>query len=214
MKHIYAASVMLLGLLAASCTHSVDVTKTTVEPDRTSLFAASNKNAQATCEAQYEDKKQNYLSAIQQHIASKGPSGMEGRVPLDQFRAEINAAYNMVVSRCKTHVRCLEANGYDESRCYISAYDRKDAERAFSDLAIKLRELANDLKKQEAGANNNAPAAIPNITVTAPEIDVTTTVDQTAHQKQKINVCCKGTDCCKDKRRCCHEKRCCKGKRR
>lgn len=215
MKRLNILSVLTLCLFIAGCTHQVDVTKRTIENDRSALYEASTQNAQSTCQAQYADEKQNFLSAIQTHIADAGPGAMANRVPLDRFRAEINAAYNVAVARCKTHIRCLEANGYDEARCYISAYDRKDAEREFSRLAIKLRELSNELDKAEAAANAGAgqPAALPNITIKT-DVDQRNDQksDQTNHQKQKVKVCCKDETCCKrHKHRCCKKKACCKG---
>ena len=117
---------------------------------------------------------------------------MAGRIPLDGFRAEINAAYNMVVSRCKTHIRCLEAHGYDEARCYIAAYDRKDAERAFSDLAIRLRDLA----QRQAAANANAAKKGGKKTQTT-NVTVDTTIKQVTEQKNHQELIAKG--CCDDK---------------
>lgn len=200
MKVLQAVSAIPI-IMAAGCAHTVDVTKTTIAPNPSALYQASNANAQATCEAQYANKKQNFLSAIQNHIANKGPGAMAGRVPLDGFRAEINAAYNMVVSRCKTHIRCLEAHGYDESRCYIAAYDRKDAERAFSDLAVRLRDLA----QKQAAANAKAATKGAGKKKQSTNVTVETTIKQVTEQKdhQEMNVdgCCKDKDAGKGRRR-------------
>lgn len=197
LQTVSAISIIML----AGCAHTVDVTKTTITPNPSALYATSNVNAQATCEAQYGSKKQNYLSAIQSHIAVNGPGAMAGRIPLDGFRAEINAAYNMVVSRCKTHIRCLEAHGYDESRCYISAYDRKDAERAFSDLAIRLRDLAQrqtaaNAKAAKKGAGKKKQST--NVTVETTVMQVT---EQKDHQELNVDGCCKDKDAGKGRRR-------------
>jgi hypothetical protein len=91
---------------------------------------------------------------------------------LDSFRAEINAAYNAVVMRCKTHMHCLEVQNYDEAKCYMAASDRKDAERRFSDLSEDLRRI----EKKKQGKSPKPKSA--------PPVTVTTTVNQGAVQTQ------------------------------
>ena len=66
--------------------------------------------ADTTCETQYQQGRQNYLAAIETIIEVRGAPNAAA-APLDAFRAEINAAYNTVVQRCKTHTHCLESRG-------------------------------------------------------------------------------------------------------
>ena len=191
MKIVRSVFLLTAAIAVTGCTHSVDFVDNTPPYNPAALAQPSNTNARSTCQAQYGEYKQNYLSAIQTHIAANGPGPMANRVPLDAFRAEINAAYNLVVARCKTHMKCLEAHGYDEAKCYIAAYDRKDAERAFADLALRLRELT----QQNAAA---AAQPVPN------NVTVTTTVKQKSKQEThtdqeqkndqdvRIKGCCKG----------------------
>ncbi len=102
-----------------------------------------------------------------------GRGNPEGSLaPLDAFRAEINAAYNAVVMRCKTHMHCLEAHGYDEAKCYMAATARKDAERRFADLAEDLRLIET---RKKAAALRRPPS----VTVTT-----TNNIDQDVDQNQ------------------------------
>lgn len=103
-----------------------------------------NQMAQNTCEAQYSAEHQNYLAAIESVIAKSSATPSIRRAPLDAFRAEINAAYNAFVSRCKTHTNCLEYHGYNEAACYMSASGRDQAEQRFAALAEELREIERD----------------------------------------------------------------------
>ena len=103
-----------------------------------------------TCDAQYVKHKQNYLSAVQSVIASGQSLPNARNAPLDRFRAEVNAAYNAVVMRCKTHTHCLEVHNYNEAACYMAASDRKDAERRFSDLSEDLRRIERDYDARRA----------------------------------------------------------------
>ena len=118
--------------------------------------------ADQTCESQADMQKESYLSAIQDLMRQKGEASAANRAasraPLDRFRAEVKSAHRTVVMRCKTHMQCLEANNYQEAACYISAYDRKDAERRFADLAYDLRNLEREIsvawaRSQRRGAN-------------------------------------------------------------
>lgn len=127
--------------------------------------------AETTCEAQYQAGKQNYLAAIETIIASVGVPDAP-MAPLDAFRSEINAAYNTVVQQCKTHMHCLESHGYNEAKCYMSASDRKDAERRFSDLSVELRIIQNQMN-MFAGAIINSPS-----------VSVTTSVNNANKQQQ------------------------------
>lgn len=149
--------------LVSACTHKVAVDEITVRNETVvgnGAAAAADirtKVADDTCEAQYVKDKQNYLSAVQTAIALGRANPNAANAPLDAFRAEINAAYNAVVMRCKTHMHCLEVQGYDEARCYMAASDRKDAERRFSDLSEDLRRIDGENKKHGAGKGRKSP---------------------------------------------------------
>lgn len=132
------------SLFTAACAHDVNVTKQTIGGPSYATIEQRTKVAGSTCEAQYKKDKQNYLSAVQAVIASGRALPNATNAPLDRFRAEVNAAYNAVVMRCKTHMHCLEFQGYNEAACYMAAGDRKDAERRFSDLAEDLRRIERD----------------------------------------------------------------------
>ncbi|PQA85619.1 hypothetical protein [Hyphococcus luteus] len=166
--------------LAAACTHQVAVDDITVT-NRTIVPSAEFDQrvqvAEETCEAQYEGDKQNYLAAVETRIAAKGEPDAT-KAPLDAFRAEINAAYNNVVQRCKTHMHCLEVQRYDEGKCYMAASDRKDAERRFSDLAETLRRIENRKKKSRHG-KKRPPVTINN------NIEQDTTQTQTQSNESK-----------------------------
>lgn len=131
--------------------------------------------AKETCEAQYEIERQNFLSAVETMIVRAALQPAVDQAPLDAFRAEINAAYNGAVAYCKTHINCLEVQSYDEARCYMSATDRKDAERRFADLSERLRQIELDSRASVAGAQANTGA----------RVNVQTTVHQANKQKQK-----------------------------
>ena len=162
--------------LTQACTHKVAVDDIRVRNETIIPAGAPQERrtiAAETCEAQYKKDKQNYLSAVQTAIAAGRSSPNASAAPLDAFRAEINAAYNAVVQRCKTHMHCLEVQRYDEARCYMAASDRKDAERRFADLSKDLRRIENE------GAAAAAAAGRSN------SVSVTTNVEQTNKQKQK-----------------------------
>lgn len=149
--------------LASACTHKVAVDDIRVTNETTVSSAEFDQRVQVakeTCEAQYERDKQNYLAAVEARIAAGGKPDAT-KAPLDAFRAEINAAYNNVVQRCKTHMHCLEVQRYDEGSCYMAASDRKDAERRFSDLAEDLRGIENRKKKPGHG-KKRSPVTINN----------------------------------------------------
>jgi hypothetical protein len=133
-----------------------------------------------TCDAQYIKGKQNYLSAVQSVIASGHALPNAATAPLDRFRAEVNAAYNAVVMRCKTHMHCLEAQHYNEALCYMAASDRKDAERRFSDLSEDLRRLERDYDAKKAHAKNTKRGK-PNVNVT---VNQSNDQSQTSDQSQ------------------------------
>ena len=104
MKLFYQIMFLGVAVALAGCTHKVavddiDVTKRIIGPDPASIDARKEV-ADATCEAQYSGSKQNYLSAIQTVIAANNGAPSGNNVPLDRFRAEVNAAYNTVVARC------------------------------------------------------------------------------------------------------------------
>ncbi|MEM8772829.1 MAG: hypothetical protein AAGD92_14375 [Pseudomonadota bacterium] len=174
MKSYSLFAIGLSALIAAGCAHEVQKESWRGGPERASI---GNRNgiAQTTCEAQYKADHQNYLSAIQFHISQSNQNLNLDNAPLDRFRAEVNAAYNTVVARCKTHTHCLEVQRYNEAKCYIAAYDRKDAERRFADLSIKLREIERqfDAAALIADADNGT------------SVTVNTTVKQ--HNKQKAS---------------------------
>lgn len=167
------------AILAAAATASACTPRVAVDPitilntpaSNTVAYADRKSVAAETCEAQYQEGRQNYLAAIETVIEDVGAPNAAA-APLDAFRAEINAAYNTVVMRCKTHMHCLEVQNYDEAKCYMSASDRKDAERRFSDLAEDLRRI--DQKKY---GKKPQPKS-------APPVTVTTTVNQGAVQTQ------------------------------
>ena len=139
--------------------------------------------AAETCEAQYQTDRQNYLSAVENVIAGTFSTPDMSKAPLERFRGEINAAYNAMVARCKTHTNCLEVQGYDEAACYMAASDRKDAERRFSDLAERLREIErnHDIKAAHHKKKKKKKTKPPQVTVT-------TTVTQNNQQTQKTHV--------------------------
>ena len=148
--------------------------------------------AAKTCDSKYEAKKQNFLSAAQTKLASSPIPLNPNRAPLERFRAEVDAAYNNVVSRCKAHINCLEVKFYDEAACYMSANDYNNAERDFKELAIRLREIERDydaevqrLKAKKKCNNCNKPA--PNITV-SPYIDVHPSQSQSNDQENNQQV--------------------------
>ena len=118
--------------------------------------------AAETCEAQYTPGRQNYLSAVQTPIAAGRSDPDASKAPLDAFRAEINASYNAVVQRCKTHMHCLEVQRYDEAKCYMAASDRKDAERRFADLAEDLRRIEKKSRSTSGRKGKSKPAVIVN----------------------------------------------------
>ncbi len=130
--------------------------------------------ADKTCEAQYAGQRQNYLSAIQTAINALNAAPNPAPAPLDRFRAEINASYNTVVMRCKTHMNCLEVQMYDEARCYMSAVDRREAERQFSDLSQRLRQIERDFDKKRAHGKAKKPGVRVEV-----ETNVTQSNDQT-----------------------------------
>ncbi|MHA7870797.1 MAG: hypothetical protein ACX939_00450 [Hyphococcus sp.] len=137
------ALVSIAALLASGCadmkTASVYKRKSRgyVQP---TLYQRAD-SAANTCEAQYAGQRQNYLSAVQTVLSRNAAGPNPNFAPLERFREEINASYNSVVMRCKTHVNCLEIKFYDEAACYMAATDYKDAERRFEDLSQRLREI-------------------------------------------------------------------------
>ena len=150
-----------LTIIAASaaaisgCTHQVDITKRTIVDSSYSSIDQRTSVAANTCDAQYKKDRQNYLSAVQSVIASGQSLPNASWAPLDSFRAEVNAAYNTVVMRCKTHTHCLEVKNYNEAACYMAASDRKDAERRFSDLSEDLRRIEREFDARKAHAKGH-----------------------------------------------------------
>ncbi len=169
----------LAALLIASCEHYVTADVTVNEDDAAPTAISYNRSdiARETCEAQYQPDRQNYLSAAQT-ILSKSTISGGGGAPLERFRAEVNAAYNSVVMRCKTHMHCLEVNRYNEAACYMSASDRKDAERRFSDLSERLRELESERDARIADSKKPAPSARASV-----KNSITQSNDQSQDQK-------------------------------
>ncbi len=154
-----------VAAMAQACTHKLAVDDITVRNETVVPAGAVDTRraiAAETCEAQYTPEKQNYLSAVETAIARGRANPDASKAPLDAFRAEINAAYNAVVQRCKTHMHCLEVQRYDEARCYMAASDRKDAERRFSDLAEDLRRIDNDRRRYAKGKGKHKPSVIVN----------------------------------------------------
>ena len=169
--------IAMLAVAAAvpACTHrlavdDITVRNQTIQSGGAAAYAERKSIAAETCEAQYQKGRQNYLAAVESRIGDVGAPNAAA-APLDSFRAEITAAYNAVVMRCKTHMHCLEAQHYDEAKCYMAASDRKDAERRFSDLAEDLRRI----EKKKRGKGGKAKS---------PPVTVTTTVNQGAVQTQ------------------------------
>ncbi|MEM9619115.1 MAG: hypothetical protein AAF936_14255 [Pseudomonadota bacterium] len=163
----YLVTIAATAITATGCTHDVNVTKTTLGvPTYASINQRTNVAAN-TCDAQYKKDRQNYLSAVQAVIASGQALPNAANAPLDRFRAEVNAAYNAVVMRCKTHMHCLEFQGYDEAKCYMAASDRKDAERRFSDLSEDLRRIEREhgARKHHAKKKKHGKPNV-NVTVT------------------------------------------------
>ena len=134
---------VVAALIASGCQHTDKSGPIVVYPPSQSLADRQSVAAQ-TCEAQYQRDRQNYLSAVQTVIASGRALPNASNAPLDRFRAEVNAAYNTVVMRCKTHMHCLETHNYNEAACYMSTTDRKDAERRFADLSKDLRRIERE----------------------------------------------------------------------
>jgi hypothetical protein len=60
---------------------------------------------------------------------------------LKEFDAEVDAKHQSVVSTCKMHARCMEKNGYNETRCQLTLMRWQAADSDFSALARDLREL-------------------------------------------------------------------------
>lgn len=185
MKTLYPVLIFGVAMAVASCTHQVavddiDITKRVIGPSPASIDARKGV-ADQTCEAQYSGDRQNFLSAIQTVIASNNGAPSGNNVPLDRFRAEVSAAYNTVVARCKTHTNCLEVHRYDEAKCYISSYDRKDAERRFSDLSLELRQIEAKLRRQHVRKKGKKKPA-------KPSVSVSTTVNQTNKQNTTVTV--------------------------
>jgi len=180
---------LLLIIAAAAttnCTHRVDLT--TYDASRSSVGDSDRINvANNTCDAQ-TDQKSGYLSAIQNLIANQGNAqaavSASTRASLDSFREEVEAAYRNVVMRCKTHMQCLEVNGYNEARCYMAASDRKDAEREFGNLSYQLRDLQREVRLAEISAAKAAAKA----NKPGPSVTVETTVTQTNKQDQTTKV--------------------------
>ncbi|NOX84156.1 MAG: hypothetical protein GXP06_14460 [Alphaproteobacteria bacterium] len=174
----------IAALSATACTHKVAVDDIVVRNQRVGgpqqpTLEERKKVAAETCEVQFEYDRQNYLSAVQSIISKSAPFPIMAGIPLDGFRAEINASYNTVVARCKTHTNCLEVKLYDEASCYMAASDRKDAERRFSDLAERLREIERNFNMKVAGHKRKKPVT---------KVNVQTTVTQTNDQRQTNDV--------------------------
>jgi len=151
----YLAMITASAAAISGCTHQVDITKRTIADSNYSSIDQRTSVAANTCDAQYKKDRQNYLSAVQSVIASGQSLPNASRAPLDSFRAEVNAAYNTVVMRCKTHTHCLEVKNYNEAACYMAASDRKDAERRFSDLSEDLRRIERDYDARRAHARSH-----------------------------------------------------------
>ncbi len=174
----------IAALSATACSHKVAVDDIVVRNQRIGgpqhpTLEDRKKVAAETCEVQFEYDRQNYLSAVQSIISKTAAYPDITGVSLERFRAEINASYNAVVMRCKTHTHCLEVKLYDEAGCYMAASDRKDAERRFSDLAERLRDIERNYDKKLAGHKQKHPAA---------KVNVQTTVSQTNDQRQTNDV--------------------------
>ncbi len=174
----------IVTLFATACTHKVAVDDIVVRNQRIGgpqqpTLNERKKIAAETCEVQFEYDRQNYLSAVQSIISKTAAYPNITGVPLERFRAEINASYNTVVMRCKTHTHCLEVKLYDEAGCYMAASDRKDAERRFSDLAERLREIERSYDKKLSGHKRTKPAT---------KVNVQTTVTQKNDQSQTNDV--------------------------
>ncbi len=158
MKHVLALCAVATALMG--CEHN-----------NFHNYSVRKDAAHETCEARYEEGRQNYLAAIETIIEDVGVPDAP-QAPLDAFRAEVNAAYNSVVQRCKTHTHCLEANHYNEAKCYMAATDRTNAENRFASLSVELRIIQNQMN-MFAGAVINSPS-----------VSVTTSVNNTNKQKQ------------------------------
>ncbi len=174
----------IAALSATACTHKVAVDDIVVRNQRVGgpqqpTLEERKKVAAETCEVQFEYNRQNYLSAVQSIISKSAALPIMASIPLDGFRAEINASYNTVVARCKTHTNCLEVKLYDEASCYMAASDRKDAERRFSDLAERLREIERNFNMKVAGHKRKKPVT---------KVNVQTTITQTNDQRQTNDV--------------------------
>lgn len=189
-------AVAAFAIVISACTHKVavdDITvrNETINTDGASAFEVRRKIAAETCEAQYDQGRQNYLAAVETRIGAAGAPDAT-KAPLDSFRAEINAAYNAVVQRCKTHMHCLEVQGYEEARCYMAASDRKDAERRFSDLAEDLRRLEQTKQRHGGGKKKKAAPSV-NVTNSYSPV-VTQTQSQTQNNEANAEARIEDTD--------------------
>ena len=182
----YLAMIAATASALTGCTHDVNVTKTTTGVPAYTSIDGRKSVAANTCDAQYKKGRQNYLSAVQSIIASGRALPNATNAPLDQFRAEVNAAYNTVVMRCKTHMHCLEFQRYNEAACYMSASDRKDAERRFADLSEDLRRIEREGKahKHHAKKKKSGKPSV-NVTVTQSN-DQSQTNDNDNHNGNRI----------------------------
>ena len=69
------------------------------------------------------------------------------RDKLNRFEAEVDASYRNVTSSCKAYARCMQQNGHEEFKCQQSMNRWDSAEREFSGLTVKLREIEADVRK-------------------------------------------------------------------
>ncbi|GAB4524709.1 MAG: hypothetical protein Kow00133_13030 [Amphiplicatus sp.] len=189
MLKIKLTSIILSSFILTACTikHQADIRAYDGDPPLKANIDERINVAAQTCETQNAAESRTYLSAVQDLVAQAGHGGAANaamRASLDQFREEIIAAHRTVVMRCKTHMQCLEANRYVESKCYMAAADRKDAEREFRLLAYELRDLEREVKLAEIDSKKTAAKAKKK----PPKITVETNVTQTNNQQQDVQV--------------------------
>ncbi|MEM9169482.1 MAG: hypothetical protein AAGC56_07480 [Pseudomonadota bacterium] len=151
MKRLFAIGLSTLALMSCSGTPRYNFSRDyNVQPRNV---------AATTCETEADLGRKRYLDFL---------DGIKGQTPITQrilsgkiktLRREIDYAHQTVITRCKTHIQCLEANSYMEAQCYMSASDRKDAERRFRDISDKLAVLEQELGLAEIDADTAVAGA-------------------------------------------------------
>jgi len=86
--------------------------------------------------------RSSYIQQAQQLRSVSGSASSSTDLDkMQAFEAEIDAQYRSVTASCRAFIECMEAHGYDEGACRMSQRRWEDSEQAFTDLAIRLREI-------------------------------------------------------------------------